>query len=402
MKLKEVREQRRLEPYGPVSRMEKPRFHRPAIQFALTNPAPQAVLPRQRYGRSILGRVAVGRAVQEDYEKRLLAFRVFTKENTLCLESDEDVEEALVLYMTEAFMEGRPSDHGRKMFAAFQWQNPQYGRFGGRALPRVRMALQGWAKGSPPRHRLPMAWNEACAIAAELLRERQWEHAVCMLLMFDLYLRPGEAFSLTVGSAAPPVAEGERSTQNWAFSVRPYAEGIPAKAGAFDDGVVLDHPKRLFLGPLVGALRAKRPAHAKLFATVDARCFGKSFRVAIARLRLDLVLYQARHGGASADRAEGFRPLEEVRKRGRWRSEAGTRRYERHGKLQAKLAALPASMRAYMYHISLNIEKIMRLEMQVPPPPRDVNLVALAPRGPCQRGLLAGETRRDRATRAAG
>lgn len=214
-----------------------------------------------------------------------------------------------------------------------------------------------------------MAWLEACALACELVRTGKWNHALCLLLMYDLYLRPGEAFSLTVGSAAPPVREGGRSMQYWAFTIRPFEEGMPAKTGSFDDSVVLDHPERVFLGPLVAAVRQGRRATDPLFEGVDARSFNKHFREAARCLQLDVVPYQARHGGASGGRADRFRSLDEVRKRGRWRSEASTRRYEKHGKLQAKLAAMPDKMRRHMGDVAQHIEAIMRLTRRAPPAP---------------------------------
>lgn len=325
---------RRLEPYGRPPTPAPLRFHGPAILFALAHPPPAAVLPGPRCATSILERIPVGRSTQEDYEKRLMSLRTLTRENGTPLDCNFDAEEALFLYMTEAFLEGRASDFGSKLLAPFQWQKPQYGRHGSRSLPRERLAMQGWAKGAPPQYRLPMAWLEACAIAAEMARAKMWGHEVCLLLMYGLYLRPGEAFSLTVGCAAPPVREGGTSTQHWPFTIRAYEKGVPAKTGSYDDSVVLDHPGRLFLGPLVEAMRHKRKATDPLFATVSARSFNKAFREATQRLRLDL-----------------------VRKRGRWRSEASRRRYEK--KLQAKLAAMPEMLRAQMYHVAPHIEAIM-------------------------------------------
>ena len=52
--------------------------------------------------------------------------------------------------------------------------------------------------------------------------------------------------------------------------------------------------------------------------------------------------YCLRHGGASHDRGTAFRSLAEVAKRGRWRSAASVRRYEKHGRLAAQLWKLSA------------------------------------------------------------
>lgn len=199
-----------------------PPFHRPAIEFAMANPPSRPMLASHgaEASVSLLERISVGQRTHIHYEIRLDTLRTFLKENGVETDTAEKVDEALVLFMTEAYLEGRPVEFGCKMLAAFQWQNPSFGRHGKLSLPRARLALQGWSKGAPPRQRLPMAWLRAAAVAAEMVRNKHWCAAVCMLLMFDLYLRPGEAFALMVQSAAPPVMEGGASTRHWAFPKR--------------------------------------------------------------------------------------------------------------------------------------------------------------------------------------
>lgn len=85
-------------------------------------------------------RIAVGKRTLIDYGIRLDSFRSFLKENGLTTRTAEDVDEALVLYLTDAYLEGKPSEFGCKMLAAVQWQNPAYGRYGNLSLPPAR----GW------------------------------------------------------------------------------------------------------------------------------------------------------------------------------------------------------------------------------------------------------------------
>ena len=51
-------------------------------------------------------------------------------------------------------------------------------------------------------------------------------------------------------------------------------------------------------------------------------------------------LYQARHSGASSDSAGGRRTLKKVKRRGRWRSDASLRRYEKAERLTDQLRRL--------------------------------------------------------------
>ena len=53
-----------------------------------------------------------------------------------------------------------------------------------------------------------------------------------------------------------------------------------------------------------------------------------------------VVLYQLRHGGASDEIITGDRSVEEVRRRGRWKSEASVRRYSKPSMLHRLLGKL--------------------------------------------------------------
>lgn len=75
------------------------------------------------------------------------------------------------------------------------------------------MALLGWSGGVPAPRIERETFGEAAAVAADMVKNKHWCAAGSLLLMFDLYLRPGEAFSLQVPSAAPPMIEGGKSAQ---------------------------------------------------------------------------------------------------------------------------------------------------------------------------------------------
>lgn len=55
-------------------------------------------------------------------------------------------------------------------------------------------------------------------------------------------------------------------------------------------------------------------------------------------------VHQLRHGGASHDFATRSRTLEEVRRRGRWRSWASVRRYEKEPRVAQMLHRLPGPL----------------------------------------------------------
>ena len=269
-------------------------------------------------------------------------------------------------FLNSQFQLDSPSSQGHKLLAAIKWKHPELGRLGRLSLPRSAQALQGWDKCSPVRQRLPMSWLEACGVAAEMVRRNFHSMAVLLLLMFDLYLRPCEIFSLRARDAAPPLPWGGAATRHWSFTIRAAEMGVSSKIGSFDDTVVLDRPDRLFLGKHIAILKNMTTHDEPLFGNVTATKFNKVFRECSTSLGLVLVPYQARHGGASGDRADKTRPLEEVRKRGRWSCEHSTRRYEKHGKLQGKLAALPMPLLKHLSYVTTNIDEILSGRLSVP------------------------------------
>ena len=74
----------------------------------------------------------------------------------------------------------------------------------------------------------------------------------------------------------------------------------------------------------------------------------------------DVHLYQLRHGGASHDSAGGFRSLEDVRRRGRWRSWASVRRYEKGSRIGQVLLKLPEDLRAHALSCERSMASIVR------------------------------------------
>ena len=67
-----------------------------------------------------------------------------------------------------------------------------------------------------------------------------------------------------------------------------------------------------------------------------------------------------RHSGASLDRLEWRFSLEEVRKRGRWRSSASVARYEKRALVQDVLFRMKTSDRAYCLRAERAIEGVLR------------------------------------------
>ena len=153
----------------------------------------------------------------------------------------------------------------------------------------------------------------------------------------------------------------------------------------FDDTIRLDTSTRpevaVFLQWLILVRKdSGAEPNDKLF-DIDLKELASAFKEAVTWLHLEkwtFVLYSCRHGGPSADRAEGNRTQEQVQKRGRWASDRSMRRYEQTGRLHAVIASLPAAVADFARRACANLLALVlqprRLkrpacnDQQVPPP----------------------------------
>ncbi|CAK0833186.1 unnamed protein product, partial [Prorocentrum cordatum] len=232
---------------------------------------------------------------------------------------DHDVSD----WMNEQYMEGFDHWRGANVLAAIAWADSRLGRAGSHGPPQSRQALKGWRNLTPAASRLPLSVEVVFAIAMELLAMGRWGMATCAMLslafLMSLVLHP---------------LEDETS--------------LHSKTGEFDESFLLDLDEDQCLGPLCQRLIQSRDPQEPLFAFSQAE-FARCFKRAGARLMLQRpppprIL---RHSGASRDFAEQRRTLVGVKRRGRWRTDASARRYEKGGRLGSEFAKLPARLQTH-------------------------------------------------------
>ena len=143
----------------------------------------------------------------------------------------------------------------------------------------------------------------------------------------------------------PPVP-GSRYTK-WAITLHPFQSLLPSKVREWDEAALLDQDEFLFLIPGFKTLRRTLAPRACLFR-FSQQVFSKKFTAAARAAgitHLKAHSYQLRHSGPSFDRALGRRSALEVKFRGRWKSDASLRRYEKEGRVSQQLANLPPEVR---------------------------------------------------------
>ena len=199
---------------------------------------------------------------------------------------------------------------------------------------------------SPPTTRQPLPWLGLMGIAGVCLRRGLIAHAVCFVLQFTLYLRPGEVMELKVSQVVPPIHPGGGAARGvWAFIVRPYEEesSRPGKTGEFDESLLLDDSRLSFLDPFLEVLVQGRPPDSPLwpFTLAQHQQVLEECLQALGLTGLGIELYSLRHGGPSDDFLHRRRSLPELKDRGRWRSDASVRRYKKPARALKELEKFP-------------------------------------------------------------
>ena len=167
-----------------------------------------------------------------------------------------------------------------------------------------------------------------------------------LLLAFDCYLRPCDVNRLQKGNyVAPQNVAG--AAKGWTLVLNPLEGKVPSKNGSFDDSLLVGHGRRRWLNRVVGSFLRPRADASPLLGFDDRKTrrliahFSKKLELG----PLHLSFHGLRHGGPSTDFLEGTLSIEDIQRRGRWKSLSSVRRYEKHGRLSAQLSRLTDSQK---------------------------------------------------------
>ena len=203
--------------------------------------------------------------------------------------------------------------------------------------------------------------------------------AVAFLLMFDCYLRPYELLGLRFCDFLRPVA----GFSCISLLICPWEVGVPSKTKVFDDAVPLDSKDRTVVHKLAQRLLAQAsPSSTQRVFRFSHADMLLVFKEAMAFVYLDpfqFVLYSARHGGPSADRASGLRSIADIQKRGRWQSFSSGARYEQTGRLQLVCFRVPAEVWQLCVACRDHLEEFLLFPRKLLRPRAPARVVAPAP-----------------------
>ena len=238
--------------------------------------------------------------------------------------------------------------------AALMDHDPAFGRLGSRRIPRARRCIGGWRKLCPVRSRLAFPLAVWAAVSWRMVERGHLQKAIFNLIQLSTYHRPGALLKLRkMGLVRPTPGISE----HWAVITSLTETSDVGKTGAKDESVFLDSKWIRFLHPLLEELKkGKKMDYVWNFNYGE---YLSVFRSCCQDLKIDLVLYQARHSGPSMDRASNFRTQEEVRQRGGWVSRQSVARYEKAGRLAASWQKLESSVQITCRAAETNLEAII-------------------------------------------
>jgi len=177
-------------------------------------------------------------------------------------------------------------------------------------------------------------------IITELLHRQQLLMGLWILLAHGAYLRPSECMNLRRKNLVPPHQGVSRA---WCILVAASEAQLETKTGDSDVGVIWDAPYLSWFTEAIKFLhQGEKEGKIWDFTYLE---LTNMVQVVVKSLGVSFVPYQCRHSGPSWDRVKGYRTLQEIQKRGRWKASRSVNRYEKAGKLLAEYMDLPANLR---------------------------------------------------------
>ena len=311
-------------------------------------------------GMSFLEGMTIQKKTREDYERLVTRFMLWAQPHGVDWDCDRSLDLAVCENSEEWFFSGATADEGGKTLAGLCYYDVGLYKCLASTLPRAHRALRGWTKIGPAEQRLPFPLVLLYPVAAWLVHHGEIDKALCLLLQHNTYMRPGEVTSLTVMQLVAPMPHARAPYDQWAVNIAPYELLKPAKTGLMDESVTIDGMD--WAHDLFEILVRNRARSEPLFR-FSLPELGTSFQRAVQACGLHHSrpsLYALRHGGASEDYLRRRRTLEDIQRRGRWRSSTSVRRYTKEAKLLSELHKVDENLIQYGEYVEQQVNVLFR------------------------------------------
>ena len=265
----------------------------------------------------------------------------------------------LIEYFEQQYFEGNGQDVAEKLLAALQYVDPRVTLRAPSSVPRAVRASRGFKRLAPGFSRSPLPWVALMALMGGASAAHFDDLVLALLVQFKGYLRPSELLGLKVKDIIFPVLGAQSRSPT--LLLAPYEDLRPSKTGVFDESVVLDVQD---IPALEYALRdAVRDRSPKVhFFNLSYREYTEQFKRVCELTGVDILephLYSLRHGGSSHDYLVKKVPLDEVKRRGRWRADQSVRRYEKASLVAREVSRLPQATRLFGVAVEEKLEQLL-------------------------------------------
>ena len=299
----------------------------------------QAALSAREAGERMLIHTVSDSTALNCYIPALRKLVAFAEDNSLADGNSALIDKGVLQYLGHCcYMEEQHPHQGGLVVSALCYVWPDVAT----ALPNAWRASKGWNKFAVTLEGQPVA-PQRLAVMQEELRAHgsatAAEAADAIAIAADGYLREQDLFQLRVQDVIL-----HRGTATLLLGVS--SRGESAKTGR-DQGVVLDEP---FSYEILHRRCSNLNQGDKVFPRLSALTYTKWWRWAAKQACGDSngagKPHSARHSGPSKDLTTGYRSLEAIMKRGRWKALTSIHRYAKPHAYYACLAKLSPEERA--------------------------------------------------------
>jgi integrase len=275
------------------------------------------------------------------YRRVLNDFAAYVRSSGLRVESGDSLMAAAAAFLGAKITAGYAPAIGRQLQMAARLQWPEWAD----ALRPLNRGLRGWERQRPVVKRPPLIRPLALAMAIRLAAWGQPAMGVAVVLAFHCYLRIGELLRMEVWHVVSARDPRTGHTNRHAFVHLP-----KTKTGAQQDVEIIDEDVEQLVALAVRAAVnttqwasapsrgcAGDPQRARVFPVSEHK-FRRWFKLCTASLGIskDITPHSMRHGGATHDYTSQRLTTEQIRIRGRWRSEKSMHHYV--GSMRSALA----------------------------------------------------------------
>ncbi|CAE7255618.1 unnamed protein product [Symbiodinium sp. CCMP2456] len=297
---------------------------------------------------TVLEEASVSKGTRDRYAKIWTVLKPMVTGRTGRLLPRLKVEQMLCGHLKDMYMDGEDVASAQYTVAALMFHNPSLRSKGMTSLPRVKQSLTGWKRLAPEKSRLPIPFEALALIFMFLVQSGRCEIGLFLLVSFMLYLRPSEGLRLRTQDVVRP-SRKRGAFSFWTFILHPQEMQIPSKTREFDESLQLDLDYHNEVGNALARVlkfTAKQPEEKIFkFGLEEANQALEDAATAVGLQKLGSIhLYRLRHGGASHDFVHKLRDLASIQLRGRWKSMASVRRYQKGARLAQLFNSLDSAV----------------------------------------------------------